>query len=172
MTTFICGQFSTCIFALEKRCWESSLKAGRDRLACLALQEIFGVENMDILFGGEEIESESDESDGLSGSAKVRLCVIVIARVSTHCLLKRLVVVTAARFCSSRCRILSRWFIMEFGNISTRMLCKLWLRLWQACFRCAVRGVWSSLLCLFLSLIFVLKLSIPSFIAGRIFSGN
>lgn len=55
---------------------------------------------MDVLFGGEDDESESDESDGFSG-VKVRLCVIVIARIYTHCLLKRFVVVTAARFRSS-----------------------------------------------------------------------
>jgi hypothetical protein len=77
----------------SERARNSSLKTSRDRLACLALQEIFGIDNVDTLFGGDD-DDDDDEldfetSDG-SVSVKVRLGVIsILKELYLYWLIKR-----------------------------------------------------------------------------------
>lgn len=86
--------FSAYLLTLHSgRARNSSLKASRDRLACLALQEIFGVDNVDTLFAGDD-DDDDDEldfetSDGSSVSVKVSWVSVLLKELHHFWLIKR-----------------------------------------------------------------------------------
>ena len=61
----------------------SSIKKAKYRLACLALEEMFGRDNVDALFGGSG--DDADDSDSASLREKVRPSCCLICASVFHC---------------------------------------------------------------------------------------